>query len=234
MAHRLICHGGVPVANLATSFGRVNLLFAFVTSLLLGVRHATDPDHIVAVSTIVSRERSIWKASGIGALWGLGHTLTIFTVGGAIILFKLAFSPRLGLSMEFAVALMLVVLGAMNLANARPPQGHFTTIRPFLVGVVHGMAGSAAATLLILPLIDDPRWAALYLVDFGVGTIVGMSLITFAIAAPSVYAAARAARMHRWLRSVSGGASLAFGLYLAARIGFVDGLFTNHPHWTPQ
>jgi hypothetical protein len=212
----------------------VSLLFAFIASALLGIRHATDPDHIVAVSTIVSREQSIWKASSIGALWGLGHTLTIFIVGGVIILFKLAFSARLGLSMEFIVALMLIVLGALNLANVRPSPSRLTTMRPFFVGIVHGMAGSAAATLLILPLIDDARWAVLYLIVFGAGTIVGMSLITFAIAAPSVYAAARVTSMQRWLRSVSGAASLAFGLYLAAKIGFVDGLFTSHPQWTPR
>ncbi len=79
------------------------------------MRHATDADHVVAVTTIVSRERSIRSAAWIGAVWGFGHTLTIIAVGGAIILFGLVIPPRLGMSMEFSVALMLIVLGAWNL-----------------------------------------------------------------------------------------------------------------------
>jgi high-affinity nickel-transport protein len=218
----------------------LNLFLTFVTALLLGMRHATDPDHIVAVSTIVAREKSIWRSSRIGALWGLGHTLTIFLVGGAIILFKLEFTPRLGLSMEFAVAVMLVVLGVLNLTGGVPHKHRHETEpaqgkwRPFLIGIVHGMAGSAAATLLILPLIDDPRWAALYLVVFGLGTIAGMTMITVAIAAPSVYAAQRVQGLQRGIRLVSGAVSLVFGLYLGYRIAFIDGLFSAVPHWTPN
>ncbi len=212
----------------------LNLALTFVTALLLGMRHATDPDHIVAVSTIVSREQSVWRASRIGALWGLGHTLTIFLVGGAIILFKVAFTPRLGLSMEFSVAVMLVLLGLLNLFDVRPRTEAPARLRPFLIGVVHGLAGSAAATLLILPLIDDPRWAVLYLVVFGVGTIVGMTLITLAIAAPAVFAAGRVQRIERGVRLASGAVSLVFGLYLGWKIGVEDGLFGPNPQWTPQ
>lgn len=223
----------------------LNLFLTFVTSLLLGMRHATDPDHIVAVSTIVSREKSVWRSSGLGALWGLGHTLTIFVVGGGIILFKLSFTPRLGLSMEFAVAVMLVVLGLLNLLDRTHllPHTHalgdaavpaVTKLRPFVIGIVHGLAGSAAATLLILPLIDDPRWAVLYLVVFGLGTLAGMALITLAIAAPAAYAAERVKGLQRGIRLTSGAVSLVFGLYLGYRIGFVDGLFTSNPQWTPS
>ena len=212
----------------------MTLLLTFVTSLLLGMRHATDPDHIVAVTTIVSRERSVWRSARIGAMWGVGHTLTIFLVGGAIILFKLAFTPRLGLSMELAVAVMLIVLGVLNLTGMRPVTPAALNMRPFIIGVVHGLAGSAAATLLILPLIPDPRWALLYLVVFGLGTVAGMATITFAIAAPSVYAAERVGRVQRWIRVASGTVSVAFGLLLVYRIGFVDGLFTAHPSWIPS
>src|SRR3974390_3695664 len=82
---------------------------------LLGSGHATDPDHVIAVSTIVSRERSLSKASLIGAFWGLGHTITIVAVGVPIILFNLVIPPRVGLTMEFAVSLMLILLGILNL-----------------------------------------------------------------------------------------------------------------------
>jgi high-affinity nickel-transport protein len=206
------------------------LPIAFVASLLLGMRHATDADHIVAVTTIVNRERFAWRSSWIGVMWGLGHTLTILVVGGAIILFKLAFTPRLGLSMEFCVALMLMALGYLNLTQRGPIPEAVPQLRPFLVGVVHGMAGSAAATLLILPFIDDARWALLYLGVFGLGTIVGMAMVTVAIAAPAIFVGARLVGLQRGIRVASGAVSLAFGAYLGYKVGFVDGLFTPQLH----
>jgi len=212
----------------------MSLFLTFVTSLLLGMRHATDPDHIVAVTTIVARERSVVKAAGIGAVWGLGHTITLLLVGGAIIAFKIGFNARLGLSMELCVAVMLIVLGLLNLFDVKMSAGTPSTSRPFFVGVVHGLAGSAAAALLIVPLMDDPRWAALYLITFGLGTIVGMSIVTISIAAPSLLAAAHMPSLQRSLRVASGTVSLVFGLYLAHKIGFSDGLFTSGPRWTPR
>lgn len=212
----------------------MSLFLTFITSLMLGMRHATDPDHIVAVATIVSRERSVGKAAAIGAVWGAGHTITLLLVGGAIIAFKLAFNARLGLSLELCVAIMLIVLGILNLFAVRTRSAAPSASRPFLVGVVHGLAGSAAAALLIVPLMDDPRWAALYLVTFGLGTIVGMSIVTISIAAPSLLAAAHMPSFQRSLRIASGAVSLVFGLYLAQKIGFTDGLFTSQPSWSPR
>lgn len=196
----------------------MSLLFTFITSLLLGMRHATDPDHIVAVTTIVTRERSVAKAAGIGAVWGLGHTITLLLVGGAIIGFKVVMNARLGLSLELCVAMILIVLGLLNLFNVRANTSGLNPARPFLVGVVHGLAGSAGAALLIVPLIDDPRWAALYLLTFGFGTIVGMALITVTIAFPSLLAAAHLPNFQRQLRTASGAVSLVFGLYLGSRL----------------
>ncbi len=210
------------------------LLLAFGTSLLLGMRHATDPDHIVALTTIIDRERSAWRSSRIGVMWGLGHTLTICVIGGAIVLFKLAFTPRIGLSMEFSVALMLIVLGYLNLARRAPASDTAPGLRPFLVGMVHGMAGSAAATLLILPFIEDARLAVLYLSVFGLGTIVGMAAITMAIVAPVMYARPKLGQLQDRIRFASGVLSLAFGVYLGYKVGFIDGLFTAQPSWTPQ
>jgi high-affinity nickel-transport protein len=203
----------------------VTLLVTFITSLLLGMRHATDPDHVIAVTTIVSNERSLAKAARIGALWGLGHSLTILLVGGAIIGFKVAFSVRLGLSMEFTVAIMLIVLGLLNLSSVSARSTTVSPARPVLIGVVHGLAGSAGAALLLVPLIDDPRFAALYLLVFGLGTIAGMTLVTLAIAAPALAVGAPTARVQRSLRLASGAVSVAFGLYLAHKVGVVDGLF---------
>lgn len=212
----------------------IDLSVAFATSLVLGMRHATDPDHIVAVSTIVNRERSVVRASRIGAMWGLGHTLTIFVVGGAIALFQWSFTPRLGLSLEFAVAIMLVTLGLLNLLPHRHRQVGASGLKPFVIGLVHGLAGSAAVTLLILPLIDDMRWALVYLAVFGAGTVLGMAVITMSMAAPAAYAAGRLAFFSRGVRLASGALSLGFGLWLGYRIGFVDGLFSAVPQWVPR
>ncbi|HKG94851.1 MAG TPA: hypothetical protein VKA84_23250 [Gemmatimonadaceae bacterium] len=211
------------------------LAFTLFTSLLLGMRHATDADHVVAVSTIVSRERSMWRAARVGALWGLGHTMTILAVGGAVVVFKVAISPRVGLSLEFAVAVMLIALGVFNMhgartdALARPMIGS-----PLVVGLVHGLAGSGAASVFVLSLIPDPAWAMAALLVFCAGTVAGMSLVTATIAAPAAFARERMARLQRHLRFTAGALSFCFGLYLAHRIGFVDGLFTGRASWDPR
>src|SRR5205807_6220060 len=96
------------------------LLLTVGLGLVLGIRHSTDPDHVVAVSTIVSRQRSVGQGAMIGAVWGIGHTLTIFAVGSAIILFRIAIPARIGLAMEFLVALMLILLGVLNLSGLLP------------------------------------------------------------------------------------------------------------------
>jgi hypothetical protein len=213
------------------------LLSVTVLGFLLGMRHATDPDHVVAVTTIVSQQRSLARAARTGILWGIGHTTTILLVGGAIIVLKVQLSaipPRVGLTLEFAVAVMLIVLGLLTLAGGERRVAD-STARPLTVGFVHGLAGSAAvATLPQVALIPNPMWALAYLAVFGLGTIVGMLLITASIAAPSLLAVHRFAGMNRTLRIASGVASIAFGLFLAHRIGFVDGLFTSAPAWTPQ
>jgi hypothetical protein len=266
---------------------------------LLGMRHATDPDHVIAVSTIVSRERSIAKASLIGALWGVGHTVTILIVGAAIILLGIAIPARLGLTMEFSVGLMLILLGVLNLTGAltwitdkfspahpkvegshahlheheaklhlhwhthtgdaqhhgesmAPPSwfdknaakvkqsgdsarlGLFHTLRPLFVGLVHGLAGSAAVALLVLSTIHNPKWAVLYLSIFGVGTVAGMMLITVVISLPFSFAGYKFAWLNKGLIVGSGVLSLAFGVFVCYHIGFVDGLFTSHPTWTPS
>src|SRR5260370_13568210 len=95
----------------------LTLLSIIVLGFFLGMRHATDPDHVIAVTTIVSRQRSVRHAALIGLLWGLGHTITIFVVGSAIILFGLVIPPRIGLTMELSVGLMLILLGILNLSG---------------------------------------------------------------------------------------------------------------------
>jgi ABC-type nickel/cobalt efflux system permease component RcnA len=237
-------------------------LLPFVTVMLLGlflgVRHSTDPDHVVAVSTIVSRQGSTRSAATIGALWGLGHTLTLFLVGAAIILFKVVIPPRLGLAMEFSVALMLILLGILNLTGLmewitvrftpNPANfsgtgvfkrtmgtlGKYQTVRPFLVGLVHGLAGSAAVALLVLSTIKSPFWATAYLLVFGAGTLVGMMVMTTAMSLPLAYTSSRYTTFGRFITVTSGVISIAFGLFLVYQIGIADGLFSAQPHWIPS
>jgi high-affinity nickel-transport protein len=203
------------------------LLIGFV----LGMRHATDADHVVAVTTIVSDQPSLARASAIGALWGIGHSITILLVGGALVVFRLAIPPRLGLAMEFAVALMLIALGALNLSGRSLPVR--STARPVAVGFVHGLAGSAFIALLVVAAVPSMWLGLLYLGLFGIGTIAGMALITLMIALPSAITARRFVSMQRYLRLASGVASVAFGLVLVHH-GISDGLFAAAPRWTPH
>jgi high-affinity nickel-transport protein len=196
------------------------------------MRHATDADHVVAVTTIVSNRSSLWNASAVGALWGIGHTVTILLVGGAIVVFRLTIPPRLGLAMEFAVALMLIALGAMNLSGRRVHTAR-STARPIIVGLVHGLAGSAFIALLVVAAVPGPWMGLGYLALFGLGTIAGMALITLTIAVPSTLAARRFGLMQGALRFASGVASVAFGLFLAGQ-GISAGLFSTWPQWTPR
>src|SRR3981189_1469066 len=179
----------------------------------LGMRHATDPDHVIAVSTIVTRQPKLARAALIGAFWGLGHTVTIFVVGTAIILFNLSIPARVGLSMELSVGIMLIVLGILNVVSffrslpdapvlthendashshhhshgdyihrhphAHQPEVHphrpdqtpvafldrvlgksgvYQHVRPLAIGIVHGLAGSAAVALVGVVRLENPRW----------------------------------------------------------------------------
>ncbi len=247
--------------------------------LILGMRHATDADHVIAVTTIVSGERRLGAAARIGIAWGLGHSTTIFIVGGAIILFKLTIPPRLGMAMEFAVAIVLIMLGISVLARSSPrianwlglhrkrddlfahshlhehdgtrhvhPHAHAhgdehshsnhllprtsrfgggSHQRAFGVGLVHGLAGSAAIALLVLSAIPNPVWGLAYLAIFGLGTILGMALITTAIGLPISLSAARIGGWNDALLVGAGLLSLGFGLFLAWQIGITDGLFLS-------
>ncbi|MFA6168709.1 MAG: hypothetical protein WC700_18950 [Gemmatimonadaceae bacterium] len=217
----------------------LSALSAAVLGFLLGLRHATDADHVVAITAIVARERTMRRAAWIGALWGIGHSITVFVVGGALIAFRVVIPPRVGLMLEFGVAIMLIFLGFSNLRGGAPvtPHGHtheFDHRRPLIIGTVHGLAGSAAVAILVLAAIPQTLWAFAYLVVFGVGTIAGMMLVTVIIAAPAMYAGERVARMHVGIRLAAGALSLGFGLLLARELIVHGGLLSAAPTWSPK
>ena len=201
-------------------------LGAALLGFLLGLKHATDADHVVAITTIVSRERSFRRAAWIGGLWGIGHSLTVFLVGGAMVVFRIAMPPRIGLALEFGVALMLILLGFNNLRPAAAARGHshdlppaFNGVRPLAIGVVHGLAGSVAVALLVLGTVHDPRWGIVYLAVSGGGTIAGMLLVTTARALPIAFSATRFERLHGVFGFGSAMLSVGFGAVLAYQIG---------------
>jgi high-affinity nickel-transport protein len=277
-----------------------DLVSLLLLGFFLGMRHATDADHVIAIATIVSRQRTLRGSVLIGAAWGIGHTLTILAVGSAIILFGVVIPARVGLAMELAVGIMLVILGLLTLtgmgrvlrdavAPGRPllehahahghelavhdhahahgdyvhrhthghdagDHGHpadqtplarldrrlgtlslYQWLRPLVVGIVHGLAGSAAVALLVLAAVRDPTWAIAYLLLLGAGTVAGMMLITVALAAPFAFSSSKLPRFNWQLRVASGLISLGFGLLLIYEIGFsAGGLFTAAPSWQPQ
>ena len=242
------------------------LLPAALLGVVLGLQHATDGDHVVAVATIVSRERRFRDGAMIGVLWGIGHTATLTAVGLALVALDVTIAPRLVTGLELLVALMLIALGVWRLADtargvgavtpehlvadhdhdgreivhshphAHGPETHAhphvhpsrrlvaaltarrgAGLRPLAVGAVHGMAGSAAVSLLVLATTRSPWAATLYLVLFGLGTIAGMTMLTAAMA----YPLGIAMRFHRARRAAgvaAGLASIAFGLFYGWRM----------------
>src|SRR6266545_4094800 len=216
---------------------------AVLLGLLFGVQHATDPDHIMAVATIVSRTRRFGAGALIGIFWGLGHTATITVVGLALIALHLTephpHAEAAGLhSHPHAHGNRLHrhphIHPPRGLMLALQTVGPAQAIRSLCVGLVHGLAGSAAVALLALTTIRSAWGAVGYLLLFGVGTMAGMTTITALLSLPF---AARIPLFQRWRRGFAlgtGALSLAFGLYLAIDISFIQGSFLGHSVWPPR
>jgi sulfite exporter TauE/SafE len=228
------------------------LAFGFV----LGLKHAVDADHLAAVSTMASERRSLLSSSLIGALWGLGHTISLMIAGIVVIVLHFQISETVKQSLEFSVGLMLVGLGLNALrklarggqvhihvhehgghlhahphvhdrAHQEEPHTHHGLgfgARPFLIGLMHGLAGSAALMLLVLTTVASPFIGLVYIVIFGAGSIGGMMIMSTLFALPARFTAARFTRANFALRCVAGIFSLSFGLVMIYQIGFVDRL----------
>ena len=208
------------------------MLTATLLGFALGLRHAFDPDHVIAVSTIAARQRSPWTASWIGVSWGLGHGATVFAAGFAIIALGIAVPESFAHAMEFAVGALLVVLGVANLAASAPepaaceidsPRSLQSVLaRSGLIGLAHGLAGSAAVVLLAMAAMPTPAAALVYLVVFAVGTIAGMVLFSMLVGTPFAALGSRP-QMRRLVTASTGLASLVFGAYLMYEIGSLPG-----------
>jgi ABC-type nickel/cobalt efflux system permease component RcnA len=230
---------------------------------VFGLKHATEVDHVVAVSAIVSEQRKVWRAALVGGLWGAGHTASLICVGVIVLALRVAIPERVSHWLEFCVALMIIALGATALARAlhrradvhihqhshdglthahihfhehgteharrkRAEHTHAIArlgVKPFLVGAMHGLAGSAALTLLVLTQINSAALGLLYLSVFGVGSIIGMLLMSGLIGLPFALSARRLAGAGYGLQTVAGALGVAFGLWYAYETGVANGLW---------
>lgn len=239
------------------------LIFGFV----LGFKHALDADHLVAVSTIVSERKGFFSSSIVGALWGVGHTASLLLVGIVVIALKVQIPARIAQAMEFAVALMLVILGINVLQklahggkllihahehsthmHVHPHSRNHTEVlehshpslpslfkfehlkshigsgkRSIVIGMVHGLAGSATLMLIVLATIPTTTLALSYILIFGLGSVGGMFLMSTLIGLPFVFTQ-KAGIPNKLVRGIAGTISVAFGIFLAWQIGIVNGL----------
>ena len=222
--------------------------------LVLGLKHAFDSDHLIAVSSIVARERSPWRSLWVGLFWGLGHTLTLLIIGLIVLETDIRIPPPMELSFECAVGVMLIGLGLATVYDCRRKQVHVHPhahgnaahthfhahaesathshshplrfgAKPFFVGMVHGLAGSAALMLLVLTAMPSTAQGLMYLAIFGCGSVLGMGTVSLLMGIFFSLATERLHEINRMLRLTIGSLSAAFGGWVVIDIGFVRGLF---------
>lgn len=236
--------------------GSLSIVSLLALGFVLGLKHAVEADHLAAVSTLASERRSLLSSSLVGALWGLGHTISLLAAGVAVILLHFKISERTSQGLELCVGIMLVLLGVNALRklargghlhvhvhehgghlHAHPhihdgihedePHTHHGLrfgARPLLVGIIHGLAGSAAVLLLVVTTISSSLVGLLYIVVFGVGSIGGMMVMSMLFALPARFTASSFTRADFALRCLAGLFSLSFGLFMIYEIGFADHL----------
>ncbi|HIE56019.1 MAG TPA: urease accessory protein [Chromatiaceae bacterium] len=226
------------------------MLSLLLMSLLIGVRHALESDHLAAVASLATRSPSLRQTVRLGATWGLGHTLTLFLFGSVVLWMDTVMPERLAHWLEFAVGLMLVGLGIDVLRRLWKERVHYHVhrhndgtvhfhahshggqrahdrdahrhehpqgfpLRALLVGLVHGMAGSAALILLTLQTLHDPWLGMLYMLVFGIGSILGMAAVSVVIAWPLKATGRRLTWAHNGLQATIGLFTLGSGLWIA-------------------
>ncbi len=220
---------------------------------ILGLKHTFDPDHIIAVSTIVSQAKNIKRSLLQGLLWGLGHTATLFLVGSLILIFKISIPPKMTLVFELLVGAVLIILGINVLArlfrvrihlhkhkhdkvthahlhsHEKPssheePASHAHSHRSFMVGMLHGLAGSAALMLIVLASVGSISHGLFYVGAFGAGLTIGMLIVSGIISLPFIFTE-RFDRFNLVLKIITGLVSISLGALIVFRIIFTSGLF---------
>ncbi len=228
--------------------------FGFV----LGLKHATEADHLAAVSTMVVERKSMWSSALVGGIWGLGHTISLFVAGIFVLLLDFQISETTERWLEFGVGIMLTLLGLNVLRKlisgghlhfhshghgehvhahphlhdpseaAQPETAHASGNNPkaLVIGLVHGLAGSAGLMLVMIPTIPSKTVGFFYIVIFGIGSIGGMMLMSFLVGLPFHFTALRFNRFNQLLQAVAGAVSIALGLWIVYEKGFSEGLFS--------
>lgn len=216
------------------------------SGFVMGILHAKDPDHVAAVSTIVSERDSFWSSALIGGIWGVGHSLALLLAGVAVLLLNFQISEDTSRWLEFGVGIMLIVLG-LNVfrklltgrklhfhehshgdhkhihlhmhGNDEPPKGshHILQFSPraLVVGMIHGLAGSGALMLAIIPTIDSRTLGLIYILIFGIGSIGGMIIMSLLVGLPFHITARRRDSLNKIFQIVAGVASLTIGIFVA-------------------
>jgi ABC-type nickel/cobalt efflux system permease component RcnA len=241
-----------------TSLASVGIFALLGLGFVFGLKHAIEVDHVVAVTTLVSEHRSVWRSTLVGGLWGAGHTASIVLVGVLVLVFRVTIPLPVTKWLEFGVALMIISLGVLAMVKvlrrrsdvhlhrhshdgqshvhihfhehgtehtssaSTPTHSHAISrvgFKPLFVGAIHGLAGSAALTLLVLTQIQPVWLALLYLALFGIGSTVGMMLMSGLIGLPFVFSDGRLTKINYGLQSVAGSLSIVFGLWYAFQIG---------------
>ena len=240
----------IPAFSVASTFAILGFGF------LLGLKHATEADHLAAVSTIVAERKSLFSSAFIGGVWGLGHTISLFIAGVFVLILNFQISEQTERILEFGVGIMLFLLGA-NVVRKLAQGGHLHfhahehsghkhvhphihekageeahthhgfsfSPRALFIGMVHGLAGSAALMLLVIPTIESRAVGLLYIIIFGIGSIGGMMLMSFLVALPFKLTAKKFNRLNYLMQSVAGLISIGLGLYIVYEKGVTEGLF---------
>jgi hypothetical protein len=219
----------------------VSLDSLLALGFVLGLRHATEADHVAAISTIVTERRSLLSSSLVGACWGVGHTLALLIAGVGVLLLRYRMTDRLAHGLELCVGMMLVLLGVnvlRSLAQRGASHGHehaagashsgsdaALVARPLLVGMVHGLAGSAPLLLLTLAVVSSPLAAFFYIAVFGVGSMMGMAIMSLLLGVPAHLTVMHFERTNLAVRGLSGLFSVGLGLFIVYENGVLHRLF---------
>ncbi|MCP9493842.1 MAG: sulfite exporter TauE/SafE family protein [Pyrinomonadaceae bacterium MAG19_C2-C3] len=245
-----ICYEALAQAGFTLNFWHVEQEEVSLTQLssasvmllgfVFGLKHATEADHVVAVSTIVSQYRNVFRAGLVGGLWGIGHTASLVVVGVIVLALRVAIPESISNLLELGVALMIVILGITALIRALRERGDESDLtsknihshswrdigfKPFLVGSIHGLAGSGTLTVLVLTQIESIALGLLYLAIFGAGSIIGMLLMSGLIGLPFAMTSNRVHRFSFGLQSIAATFSILFGLWYAYQINAEHHLF---------